>query len=125
MRSFLTSLVVGSLALAGCAGGGLKWSRGSAALAALAEALEIPVAASVGHGDLLPGGHPLFAGQMGPRGNRVANRLTREADLLIALGTRLGFNSTFHSHDYVTSEGSIVQIDVEPENDPPSDERPR
>jgi len=96
-----------------CAGGGLKWSRGSGALAALAEALEIPVAASVGHGDLLPGHHPLFAGQMGPRGNRVANRLTRDADLLIALGTRLGFNSTFHSHDYVTSEGSIVQIDVE------------
>jgi len=95
-----------------CAGGGLKWSRGCAALAALAEALEIPVAASVGHGDVLPGDHPLFAGQMGPRGNRVANRLTREADLLIALGTRLGFNSTFHSRDYVTLEGAIVQIDV-------------
>lgn len=96
------------------AGGGIKWSRGSAALAALAEALEIPVAASVGHGDVLPGDHPLFAGQMGPRGNRVANRLTRDADLLIALGTRLGFNSTFHSHDYVTQDGAIVQIDVEP-----------
>jgi acetolactate synthase-1/2/3 large subunit/sulfoacetaldehyde acetyltransferase len=96
------------------AGGGIKWSRGSAALATLAEALEIPVAASVGHGDVLPGDHPLFAGQMGPRGNRVANRLTRDADLLIALGTRLGFNSTFHSHDYVTRDGAIVQLDVEP-----------
>jgi acetolactate synthase-1/2/3 large subunit/sulfoacetaldehyde acetyltransferase len=109
----ILDLLVAARAPVICAGGGLKWSRGSAALAALAEALEIPVAASVGHGDLLPGDHPLFAGQMGPRGNRVANRLTRGADLLIALGTRLGFNSTFHSHDYVTSEGSIVQIDVE------------
>jgi acetolactate synthase-1/2/3 large subunit/sulfoacetaldehyde acetyltransferase len=96
------------------AGGGIKWSRGSAALAALAEALEIPVAASVGHGDVLPGDHPLFAGQMGPRGNRVANRLTRDADLLIALGARLGFNSTFHSNDYVTQDGAVVQVDVDP-----------
>jgi acetolactate synthase-1/2/3 large subunit/sulfoacetaldehyde acetyltransferase len=92
------------------AGGGIKWSRGSAALATLAEALEIPVAASVGHGDVLPGDHPLFAGQMGPRGNRVANRLTRDADLLIALGTRLGFNSTFHSHDYVWSRAPSAAI---------------
>ena len=96
------------------AGAGFKWGRGTAALAALAERLRIPVAASVGHGDVLPGSHPLFAGQMGPRGNKVANQLTREADLVLALGTRLGFNSTFHSHDYVTANGAIVQVDIEP-----------
>ena len=109
----ILDLLAGARAPVICAGAGLKWGRGSAALAALAEALEIPVAASVGHGDVLPGDHPLFAGQMGPRGNRVANRLTREADLLVALGTRLAFNSTFHSHDYVTRDGAIVQVDVE------------
>jgi acetolactate synthase-1/2/3 large subunit/sulfoacetaldehyde acetyltransferase len=95
------------------AGGGIKWSDGSAALARLAEALRIPVAASVGHGDVLPSDHPLFAGQIGPRGNRVASRLTREADLIIALGTRLGFNSTFHSHDYVSADAKLVQVDIE------------
>ena len=109
----ILDLLAGAKAPVILAGGGIKWSRGWAALAALAEALEIPVTASVGHGDVLPGDHPLFAGQMGPRGNRVANRLTREADVLIALGTRLGFNSTFHSHDYVTRDGAIVQVDVE------------
>lgn len=96
------------------AGGGLKWGRGAGALAALAEALDIPVVASTGHADVLATDHPLHAGQAGPRGNRVASRLTREADLLLALGTRLGFNSTFHSHDYVTSEGRIVQVDIDP-----------
>lgn len=95
------------------AGGGIKWSRGSAALAALAEALDIPVVAATGHADVLATDHPLHAGQAGPRGNAVASGLTREADLLIALGTRLGFNSTFHSHDYVTASGSIVQVDLE------------
>ena len=96
------------------AGGGLKWARASDALTALAERLEIPVVASTGHADVMANDHPLYAGQAGPRGNPVASRLTREADLLIALGTRLGFNSTFHSHDYVTPHGRIVQVDIEP-----------
>lgn len=96
------------------AGGGVKWGGAGAveALRRLAEALEIPVVASTGHNDVLAGDHRLAAGQAGPRGNRVASRLTRDADLLIALGTRLGFNSTFHSREYVTG-GDIVQVDVE------------
>jgi acetolactate synthase-1/2/3 large subunit/sulfoacetaldehyde acetyltransferase len=96
------------------AGGGLKWAGGAAVLAELAETLEIPVVASTGHADVIRHGHPLFAGQGGPRGNTVASRLTREADLLLAIGARLAFNSTFHSHDYVTASGKIVQIDIEP-----------
>ena len=95
------------------AGGGLKWAGGSAALQALAETLAIPVVAATGHADVMPHGHPLFAGQGGPRGNRVAGRLTREADLILALGSRLGFNSTFHSHDYVSASAKIVQVDIE------------
>lgn len=95
------------------AGGGVKWAQAGAALARLAESLDIPVVAATGHADVLGTGHPLYAGQAGPRGNRVASRLTREADLLLALGTRLGFNSTFHSHDYVTASGRIVQVDIE------------
>ncbi len=95
------------------AGGGLKWSRGSKALARLAEALEIPVVASTGHADVMPTGHPLFAGQGGPRGNPVASSLTRDADFLLVLGARLAFNSTFFSHDYISATAKIVQVDVE------------
>ena len=95
------------------AGGGLKWSGGSEALRVLAEALRIPVVASTGHADLMPHGHPLFASQGGPRGNRVASRLGAEADLLLVLGARLGFNSTFHSHDYVSPTAKIIQVDIE------------
>lgn len=94
-------------------GGGFKWSAGSDSLKALAESLQIPVVASTGHADIMPHGHPLFAGQGGPRGNAVASRLTREADLLLVLGARLGFNSTFHSNDYISATARIVQVDVE------------
>lgn len=95
------------------AGGGLKWAGGTADLCALAEALEIPVVAATGHADVMPHGHPLFAGQGGPRGNAVASRLTREADLMMVLGSRLGFNSTFLSHDHVSPSARIVQVDIE------------
>ena len=39
----------------------------------------------------------------------VASRLTREADFLLVIGARLAFNSTFHSHDYISSTAKIVQ----------------
>ena len=95
------------------AGGGLKWAGGAEALAALAEKLQIPVVASTGHADVMRHGHPLFAGQAGPRGNAVASRLTREADLILVIGARLAFNSTFLTHDYVSATAKIVQIDIE------------
>jgi thiamine pyrophosphate-dependent acetolactate synthase large subunit-like protein len=95
------------------AGGGLKWAEGSESLQLLAEKLQIPVVASTGHADLMPHDHPLYAGQAGPRGNNVASGLTRDADLILAIGNRLAFNSTYHSHDYVSSTAYIVQIDIE------------
>ena len=94
------------------AGGGLK-SGEADALRRLAESLNIPVVCSTGHADLLPSAHRLYAGQTGPRGNHVAARLTREADLIIALGARLAFNSTFLNHDFVNPEACIVQVDIE------------
>ncbi len=95
------------------AGGGLKWARGSAELDRLARTLDIPVVAATGHHDVLATDHPLLAGQAGPRGNRLASGLTREADVILALGTRLGFNSTFHSAEYVNPQAAIVQVDID------------
>lgn len=109
----LTDLLAAARAPLLVAGGGIKWSRGGEALRALAEALGVPVVASTGHADVMPHDHPLFAGQGGPRGNALAGRLLRETDLLIALGTRLAFNSTFLDPAAVAPSGRIVQIDVE------------
>ena len=94
-------------------GGGFKWGAGRDALTALAETLEVPVVASTGHADVMRHRHPWFAGQAGPRGNRVASRLTKEADVMVVLGARLGFNSTFHSNDYVGADTRIAHVDIE------------
>lgn len=95
------------------AGGGIKWGEGSQALTALADKLQVPIVASTGHADIMRHGHPWFAGQAGPRGNTVASRLTREADAIVVLGARLGFNSTFHSNEYVNAAARIAHIDID------------
>jgi acetolactate synthase I/II/III large subunit len=96
-------------------GAGVKWGNGSNALAKLSARLEIPVVTSAGHCDVLANDHPMFFGQIGPRGNLIASRLTREADLIIALGTRLGFNTTFYTYNDISRTARIVQVDIDAE----------
>jgi acetolactate synthase-1/2/3 large subunit/sulfoacetaldehyde acetyltransferase len=96
------------------AGGGVKNGRSHGEVLALAELLHAPVALSPGHGDAVPCMHPLYAGQVGPRGNAVASALAREADVILALGTRLGFNTTFYSWDNLNRGARIIQVEIEP-----------
>jgi len=96
------------------AGGGVKNARTHAQVLRLADLVQAPVAASPGHGDAVPGEHPLYAGQVGPRGNAVASAMAREADVILAIGTRLGFNTTFYSYDNLSRAAKIVQVEIEP-----------
>jgi len=96
------------------AGGGVKNGRSHAQALKLAELLSAPVALSPGHGDAIPCSHPLYAGQVGPRGNVVASTLAREADVILALGTRLGFNTTFYSYENLNVAARIIHVEIEP-----------
>ena len=95
------------------AGGGIKNSEIYFDLIKLANKLNIPIVSSPGHGDAIPFYEPLYAGQMGPRGNPIASNLVKKADLILALGTRLGFNSTFYSYDYINKNAKIIQIEAD------------
>ena len=96
------------------AGGGVKNTQAHEEVVKLAKILNIPIVSSAGHGDAIPFNENLYAGQMGPRGNPIASKLVKEADVILALGTRLGFNSTFFSYDNVNEHASIIQVDIEP-----------
>lgn len=96
------------------AGGGVKTSRSHKQVLALAERLQAPVVMSPGHGDALPCTHRLYGGQVGPRGNSVASDLAKRADVILALGTRLGFNTTFYSYDNINPEAQIIQVETDP-----------
>ncbi|HEY4252085.1 MAG TPA: thiamine pyrophosphate-binding protein [Roseomonas sp.] len=62
---------------------------GRAALRAFAEAWQVPVAVSFRRQDLFPNTHPLYAGDLGLRNPDAQRAAFAEADLVIALGTRL------------------------------------
>jgi len=83
------------------AGGGAIYSGAEAALDELATRFGIPVTESQAGKGVLPWNHPLNAGPIGAAGGLAANRLAREADLVIAVGTRLG--------DFVTASKSQFQ----------------
>jgi thiamine pyrophosphate-dependent acetolactate synthase large subunit-like protein len=95
------------------AGAGIKYSGKYKEVTKLAELINVPIVTAAGHGDTIPFNHKLNAGQMGPRGNPVASKLTKEADVIIAIGTRLGFNSTFYTYDNLNKKAKIIQIELE------------
>ncbi len=102
------------------AGGGVTsaLSQGSPALLAeLAELLEIPVAHTLMGKGALPDGHPLLAGQTGFWGTPIANALCRNADYILAIGTRLAeANSSSWDNRYTFNipPTKLIHIDIDP-----------
>ena len=71
------------------AGGGVHYSFAEAALAAFAEQHNIPVVETVAGKASLLATHPLNAGPIGVTGCTSANALAADADVVLAVGTRL------------------------------------
>jgi sulfoacetaldehyde acetyltransferase len=82
----------------------------------LAERLTAPVCVNYQHNDAFPGSHPLFAGPLGYNGSRAAMELIAEADLVLALGTRLNPFSTLPAYglDYWPKGAKVIQVDLNP-----------
>jgi acetolactate synthase-1/2/3 large subunit len=72
------------------AGGLLRGERGAAALSRFAEAQRIPVAATWKNQDVFDNSSPLYAGHLGFGTPKPHQDMLRQADLIVAVGTRLG-----------------------------------
>ncbi|HET6937230.1 MAG TPA: thiamine pyrophosphate-dependent enzyme, partial [Nocardioides sp.] len=70
-------------------GGGVRYSGAAADAVAFAEAHGVPVVETVAGRTLVPHDHPLFGGALGIVGSASANTLAAEADVVVAVGTRL------------------------------------
>ncbi len=83
---------------------------------ALAERLDAPVCVGYQHNDAAPSSHPLFAGPLGYNGSKAAMELIKQADVVLALGTRLNPFSTLPGYglDYWPSGAKIIQVDINP-----------
>ena len=97
------------------AGGGVLFSGGTKEAIALAEQLNAPVVNSYLHNDSFPADHALWCGPLGYQGSKAAMKLIRDADVVIALGTRLGPFGTLPQHgmDYWPKNAKIIQIDTD------------
>lgn len=96
-------------------GGGVVQGNAVAEAVALAERLGCPVVNSYLHNDSFPASHPQWAGPLGYQGSKAAMRLISEADVVIALGSRLGPFGTLPQHgmDYWPADAKIIQIDAD------------
>ncbi len=97
------------------AGGGVITSGGTAEATALAELLHAPVCNSYLHNDTFPASHPLWCGPLGYQGSKAAMRLISQADVVLALGTRLGPFGTLPQYgmEYWPANAKIIQVDAD------------
>jgi 3D-(3,5/4)-trihydroxycyclohexane-1,2-dione acylhydrolase (decyclizing) len=70
------------------AGGGVIYSQATAALREFVDATGIPVGETMAGRGALVSDHPLSMGAVGATGSAAANRLARDADVVIGIGTR-------------------------------------
>ncbi|WIY25687.1 3D-(3,5/4)-trihydroxycyclohexane-1,2-dione acylhydrolase (decyclizing) [Parasedimentitalea psychrophila] len=71
------------------AGGGVQYSRAVAELTAFAEAHQIPVVETIAGRANMVATHPLNIGPLGVTGSNSANEIAEQADVIVAVGTRL------------------------------------
>jgi len=93
------------------AGGGVLYAQASEALQRFAEAHRVPVVETQAGKGSLAWDHPLNAGALGVSGSPAANALAREADVVLAIGTRLQDFST-GSHALFT-QARVVGVNVQ------------
>ncbi len=98
------------------AGGGVSQGDALAGTMALADYLSAPVVNSYLHNDSFPADHPLGAGPIGYCGSKAAMRLLSKADVVLALGCRLGPFGTLPQYDmdYWPADAKIIQVDMNP-----------
>jgi acetolactate synthase-1/2/3 large subunit len=100
------------------AGNGVRISQGYTQLVALAEAAGLPVVTTAAGKGVFAETHPLALGVFGNFGTEAANACVGEADLVLAVGTKLGASDTsFENQDLLDpTRQTFIQIDIEPRN---------
>ena len=93
------------------AGGGIHYSLATKELKDFANNLMIPIGETQSGKGAIPWEHPMNVGSVGVTGGSACNKLLNEADLIIAIGTRLG-DFTTGSRTLFNSEATLLSINV-------------
>ena len=100
------------------AGGGVVMGDAVEECRALAERLGAPVVTGYLRNDAFPASHPLWAGPLGYQGSKAAMKLIAQADVVLALGSRMGPFGTLPQHglDYWPKDARIIQVEADHTN---------
>jgi thiamine pyrophosphate-dependent acetolactate synthase large subunit-like protein len=98
------------------AGGGVIWSEATGDLIALAELIDAPVMTSTGRDDVLSTPNPLALGSIGRGTIPDAAEMFREADVVLAVGTRLAHSTNFLKLDFFAEGVKLIHAAHDPIN---------
>ena len=95
-------------------GGGVVMADGVDQVVKLAETCQVPVVSTYLHNDSFPSDHPLWMGPLGYQGSKAAMNTISKADVVLALGTRLGPFGALpqYGFDYWPRDAKIIQVDI-------------
>ncbi|MEK5521736.1 thiamine pyrophosphate-binding protein [Heyndrickxia sp. FSL W8-0423] len=94
------------------AGGGVIHSNGEQALIDFAEKFHLPVIAAFRRHDVFPNKHPLYVGHLGLGTAKGVLETTKEADVIIAIGTRLS-EVTTQDYTLLSKDQTLIHIDID------------
>lgn len=94
------------------AGGGVKSSQAEDALVDFAEKYDLPVMAAFRRHDVFPNDHRLYAGHLGLGTHPEELQTVKEADVILAFGTRLS-EVTTQDYSIITPDKKLVHVDIE------------
>jgi len=95
------------------AGWGIRLARCADAFRGWIERTQLPVALTWAVADLLPGEHPCRIGTFGTHGTRYANFAVQNADLILAIGSRLDTKATGSPPETFAREATKIMVDID------------
>ena len=97
------------------AGGGVQWSNAADEVGEAARLVGAAIVTSYGRADAVPSNHPYFLGHLGRLGSVEGIEAVRQADVILAVGTRLSQSTTFYDNRFIPADARIIQIEIDPE----------
>ena len=95
------------------AGYGIRLSGGYAAFRSVLEKLNIPVVTYWNAVDLIEDEHPLYCGRAGNMGDRPGNFAIQNADLILAVGTRISIRQVGYNWKTWAREAEVIMVDID------------
>lgn len=95
------------------AGYGIRLSGGYEAFRSVAEKLNIPIVTYWNAVDLIEDDNPLYCGRAGNMGDRPGNWAIQNADLILAVGTRISIRQVGYNWKTWAREAEVIMVDID------------